>query len=314
MKTVSILSGKGNVISAMGNLMLRVLHFYSEKNLDIEVINCKKDTLGTKLILEVKINELKIILVNIYAPNIDDPNVFINMFNDVNSFKYRDKCIICGDFNLVLHPEIDYKNYKSVQHNVHARSKLLTLINDNNLIDIYRELNGNTRKYTWNRTNTTQQGRLDFFLITYNLFDFVKNCDIGISYRSDHSIIILQLCFSSVQHGKGLWKFNNSLLMDIEYVNCINRKIEEVELQYCLPVYNFENILLLDKTKIQFVINDQLFLETLLMEIRGENIFYASFKAKERGNDEESIQNEILNIEGNLNDLNKERLTRLQKS
>ena len=35
---------------------------------------------------------------------------------------------------------------------------------------------------------------------------------------------------------------------------------------------------------IQFTINDQLFLDTLLMEIRGKTISYASYKAKHKRN------------------------------
>ena len=161
--------------------------------------------------------------------------------------------------------------------------------------------------------NTTQQGRLDFFLISRNVCQFVQNCDIDISYRSDHSIVILQLSLASVKHGKGLWKFNNSLLNDIQYVNTINKIIEDVTIQYCLPVYNIENISLLDRSSMQFTINDQLFLETLLMEVRGKTISFSCYKNKERKNKEEDIQSEIIYIENNLNEDNKERLQALQR-
>lgn len=63
-----------------------------------------------------------------------------------------------------------------------------------------------------------------------------------------------------------------SLLYDSEY-----DKIAEVKKQYSLPVYWIDNINNTENNDIQFIINDQLFLETLLMEIRGKTISYSSF-------------------------------------
>ena len=139
-------------------------------------------------------------------------------------------------------------------------------------MDPFRHLHGETRKYTWKRFSSLQRGRLDFFLTTKSFNSlYLRNCDIDISYRSDHSIIVLELQFSYQKHGKGYWKFNNSLLNDIEYVNLINKKINNVILQYSLPVYNRENIINIDRSELQFIIDDQLFMETLLMEIWGGN-------------------------------------------
>ena len=48
------------------------------------------------------------------------------------------------------------------------------------------------------------------------------------------------------------------------------------------------------------------------MEIRGDTISYASYKKKERNNHENKLSSEILILETNLNELNKERLLLLQ--
>jgi hypothetical protein len=55
-------------------------------------------------------------------------------------------------------------------------------------------------------------------------------------------MVILELEFKPFVHGKGLWKFNNSLLYDLEYSNIVKKKILEVKKQYGALVYNFENI------------------------------------------------------------------------
>jgi hypothetical protein len=87
------------------------------------------------------------------------------------------------------------------------------------------------------------------------------NCKIEPSYRSDHSMVIVELEFIPFMRGKGLWKFNNSLLYDLEYSNIVKKKILEVKKQYGALVYNFENIHEISNDDLHFtIINSQLFL------------------------------------------------------
>ena len=55
-----------------------------------------------------------------------------------------------------------------------------------------------------------------------------------------------------------------------DFTDTINKKIEEVKAQYAALVYNQNTIHHIENDILQFTINDQLFLETLLMEIRGK--------------------------------------------
>lgn len=52
-------------------------------------------------------------------------------------------------------------------------------------------------------------------MISNSLSNIVENFDIKSGYRSDHSIVILELKFNSFERDRGLWKFNNSLLTDM---------------------------------------------------------------------------------------------------
>ena len=94
--------------------------------------------------------------------------------------------------------------------------------------------------------------------------------------------------------------FNNSLLCDEEYLKCV------VKRQYCLLVYNYDTIQQVDNSALQININDQLFLETLLMEIRRKTTSYSSYKAKERRTREQFIIEEILNIKTSSHENNQE--------
>jgi hypothetical protein len=70
--------------------------------------------------------------------------------------------------------------------------------------------------------------------------------------------------------GKGLWKFNDSLLHDTEYVKLVKKQIKDVKEQYSVHVYNKETLRDIDNLDIQLKLDDQLFLEILLTEIRGK--------------------------------------------
>ena len=78
--------------------------------------------------------------------------------------------------------------------------------------------------------------------------------------------------------GRGLWKFNNSLLNDIEFLDTIKNRILDVKKQYAVPVYNNDRISDIHDNEITFTIDDQLFLETLMMELHAKCIAYGSYK------------------------------------
>ena len=55
-------------------------------------------------------------------------------------------------------------------------------------------------------------------------------------------MVTLTLAMDKFEHCKSLWKHNNSLPTDTEYLKIINSKIQDVKKQYCLPVYNHDTI------------------------------------------------------------------------
>ena len=79
-----------------------------------------------------------------------------------------------------------------------------------------------------------------------------------------------------------------------------------------LPVYNFKNVSSDCNANIEFQINDQLFLETLLMEIRGSTISYSSHKKKCQINREQELIKQIEVIENNSNQDNEMLFINLQ--
>jgi hypothetical protein len=103
------------------------------------------------------------------------------------------------------------------------------------------------------------------------------------------------------------------LLKDVDYLKLINRKIDEIKMQYAIPIYNVENINEISDDNLQFTVDDQLFLDVLLMEIRGQSISYAAHKKKENSKLEQELLRNIENIESNLNEDNLESLQCLKE-
>ena len=168
-------------------------------NFEFKVHAEKKDSGGNLLALDLSIEDNRVTLINIYGPNIDSPQFYENVRDVFLEFD-NEYFILCGDFNLTLNPSQDTYNYCSI-NNPKARSKVLEIMEDLHLIDYYRVLNPDRKAYTWRKKNPLKQGRLDFFLISDSLSNLVENCTIKPGYRSDHSIILLELKFHPLREG-----------------------------------------------------------------------------------------------------------------
>ena len=122
----------------------------------------KKGCNGYFLALDISIEDTKLTLITIYAPNKDTP-FFKEIFNVIENFE-NNKFILCGDFNLIMDPDKDCFNYVHV-NNPRARKILLEFKTKYYLVDVYRELNPESKRFTWRRKNLMKPARLDFLFI-----------------------------------------------------------------------------------------------------------------------------------------------------
>ena len=183
--------------------------------------------------------------------------------------------MLCGDFNLVLNPRMDCSNYVSI-NNPNARQTLIETLNTYNLKDAFRYFNPDTSRFTWRRRNPIKQAHLDYYIVSNPFTDLIDHCDIIPGYKSDHSICTLNIKPSKVIRGRGLWKLNCDLLSNSDYVDLINKTIQEVKSEYTVPVYSIEfidNASDLDK---KFIVEEHLLLEMIMFKIRQKSIKFAS--------------------------------------
>ena len=150
-------------------------------------------------------------------------------------------------------------------------------MNSYDLVDVYRTLHKDTRKYSWRRFNSTQRSGLDYLLVCEVLGLDITSADIT-GYFSDHSLLCIGFKTGIVKRRRPLWKFNNSLLRDMTFVNLIKQVILDLKKQYAVPVYDRNNIHKIVEEDFFFFF----FFLMILLKIIGSCIFYASFKKEGR--------------------------------
>ena len=161
--------------------------------------------------------------------------------------------------------------------------------------DVFRELNGQKKQFTWHKRGGAQRARLDMFLASQSLVPFIKKFQVLPSYKSDHRPISIELDFSSFTRGKGYWKLNDSLLTDVDYVNEIKKTISITCAKYVKhhtyeiffqSASEFEINSFMEKSPeelqlLEFNVNPNVLMEQLLNDIRNTSITY-SIKKNEK--------------------------------
>ena len=183
-----------------------------------------------------------------------------------------------------------------------AKSKIKNKMEYYSLIDVRRELNPSTKRYTWTGKayRPFKFSRLDFFLISNSLFPFVKNATIEAGVFSDHALISIEIDFRNFKRGRGYWKFNNSPLKDPEYVSVVKKSIKNVIKTYCNNNFTENDIDEMSPEQLQDIpcmINDQLLFDMIQLEIRGNTIKYSSAKKRAKSSTVETLLHRLEELE-----------------
>jgi exonuclease III len=251
-----------------------------KQELNATVIKHTDISTGCLQALELEINEKNIIVINIYGPNDDDATIFNKLDNFIA--QNLDKTfVIGGDFNTVLNSTIDKKNGLKNTH-PHIRRKLSSIMQTYSLVDIWRTLHPDKHQFTWHsNSKPTIFSRLDYFLISDNLVNFTNTSSIKPGFNTDHSLVKINLDFIKLDRGPGVFKLNNSILLDCEYQEKIKTAIQEI-------------------TTINKDANPNTTWELIKGTIRNETIKFTSKKAKLEKEDESKLISEIKEIEKDI--------------
>ena len=182
-----------------------------------------------------------------------------------------------GDWNISL--QVIDKKGGSPWKPTASREQLVTMMEELDLVDVFRAKNPNKKSYTYESKALKLCSRLDFFLLPQHLIHLVEQIETLVSNAPDHRAVKLKYKCSNNRRGPGLWKFNNSLLDDEGYVNLIRESYSSISEKYARQE---------DK---------RLKWELVKMELRGLTIPYAKNKAKNLRRKEKDLQKRLSDLD-----------------
>ena len=180
------------------------------------------------LVLNAVLNEKAVTLINVYGPNKDDI-IFLQKVETFYTENQNENYILGVDFYLVIDRDLDKSGGIKNTH-PRCRSKMKELMNKFDFVDVWRLFNQDKRVYTWH-SNTRPKifCRLDYFLLKSHMMNSVIKAEIKNSTKSDHSVVFIDLEINDVKRGPGIFKLNNSSLLDTEYKEKIKNAIKDIK-------------------------------------------------------------------------------------
>ena len=266
----------GNFFFSHGTNHSKGVAILFNPKLDVRIKNIIADKNGRYILLEASLYDSTFLLCNIYSPNDNNSQkIFFSKLNDTLR-EYADMQIILGgDFNCALAP-LDKTGGTSIERKKAVISEIKNLCKTYNLQDVWRSQHPNQSQYTWRNNSLKVQCRLDYWLVSKDLSNSVKDSTIVHYTLSDHSAIILNLQSKEyTQRGPGFWKINNSLLHDEKFIQELSNKIPDF------------------KTKHNYLEDKGLYWDMIKMEVRGFCVQYTKRKNRERRNAEKNLQTQI---------------------
>ena len=181
----------GNIEYSHGSSSQNGVAILFPPHLDYTIIQRDRDEEGRMLILKIVLGPKEYTLVNIYAPVRSQPKKqldFIYVLKEKLSLLENDTCLIGGDFNLYMSPELDKLDRMSDKNdNDPYRQEILQILDTYDMIDLFRVLNPDSRRYTWHSRGLAS--RLDYWFVSEECLNTTKNIDIKPGVFSDHSIV-----------------------------------------------------------------------------------------------------------------------------
>uniref|UniRef100_A0A3P9I561 Reverse transcriptase domain-containing protein n=1 Tax=Oryzias latipes TaxID=8090 RepID=A0A3P9I561_ORYLA len=193
------------------------------KKLNFVFLKQLQDDDGRLLCIQALINGIKVVLVNVYAPNGDEPDFIYKISKMLSNLEGH--ILIGGDFNQVPDDFLD-KSTNNVKFNTRKGLALNSLKEEIGLVDIWRLVHPSEREYTFYSHSHKSYSRIDYFLISNSSTELVTNCEIGVIALTDHAPVELHIQFQMGKIKRGRWRLNLGILRDEQFVASLKEEIK----------------------------------------------------------------------------------------
>ena len=182
------------------------------------------------LLCSFKIGQENFYICNIYSPNENKKKrIFFENINNIikNHLTINEiqKLILLGDFNCVLDNNFDI--ISGEQHSKETVQKFNNLVNDLDLIDLWRHNNPSLKEYTWSGKKPLVSRRLDYILANKHILPNIFNCEIKSHCQSDHRLVICYFEFFKFKRGNGIYKINSTLFKNVNFKDTMSKYIKD---------------------------------------------------------------------------------------
>lgn len=188
---------------------------------------------GRFIILQASIDDWPCTLVNVYAPTADQPDSQIKLLEEIETILHDldvVNLIIGGDFNCCIDPANDrYRRGFPLDPPTPPSSDRATLclrsfLEEFSVRDVWRSTNPDSLQFTYRRPNYAS--RLNYWFVSEHLTEWIRSSEIRPAAQSDHSAVFFSLQTIPITRGPGIWRFDNALLLDKNFINKMSLFLE----------------------------------------------------------------------------------------
>lgn len=191
-----------------------------------------RDPEGRYILLQATFGDWPVTLVNVYAPTADHPDCQISFLEELEKLLQdadSPNIMMGGDFNCCIDPGADRFSRldgPDVAPPVSSRAgdRLKTFAEELSLSDVWRLQHPDVRQFTFRRS--AYASLLDLWLISEHLTELVRESAIRTAPLSDHNAMSLSIQAIPTVRGPGIWRFDNSLLLNKDFVSTMIEFLE----------------------------------------------------------------------------------------
>ena len=205
-----------------------------------KLIASTTDTQGRIAGAALELNSQKIVVVSVYAPNVDGTHksweeytkflVTLEMHIDKLCNKANtDNVIVNGDFNIILNIDLDSHSQNPKVYNI-PKEALIDMTDRLSLSDAFRVLNGDMKTYTFapGAQNVNKiYNRLDYAWVSDGVLDMAQDCLHLTVGNTDHKAVVLKMTTGNKNKtARGLWRHNDQLNTNTDFLEIFDSKIK----------------------------------------------------------------------------------------
>lgn len=193
---------------------------------DVQFVKIKAipDKDGCFIIVQGYLFKVPVVLACVYAPNWDNAKIFSDFFSLLPQLNSH-QLVLEGDLNCVLDPNVDRSRDTPAIKSKSAET-INAFLQTYGVVDAWRYRNPASRQYSFFSPVDNSYSRIDYFLLDKKLLPLLRSSDYEGIVISDHSPVIMTLCFPDNEVPQRTWRLNPHLLSDEDFVNFLAVQID----------------------------------------------------------------------------------------